>query len=260
MATKLGILAWDAARTLSTVAVVFLAGCAGNLPEPASVAQGTNRHISDLEVPAAGASNQPETDAVRYIRHRIAAQNYCSERGNQLTGFAGQVTRSAQKRTLWGAVVTAGLGGAGGIATAVSASSQSVNSGGTINGQSGTTVLGAVTAGVTLLGTALTLAVIGPPPSDTLAAIDKADGKMLADWQAFSTACPIAPTTAVSGEWYTQCTVQADGVPATCASELLAVQLKAPPYQPPPDPPIAATPLVPSPAPAPGVSPQPTHS
>lgn len=161
---------------------------------------------------------------------------------NRLQAFALQKKTSAASRTLWGAVVTAALGAGGGIATAVSSSQQSIN-GTSINGQGATTALGAVTAGVTLVGTALTLAVIGPAPADVLAAIDKADARVIADWGAFAQNCPVVPVvppgqTWTDGQysaWYGQCSGLGDSAAIQCTSDFKAVGLVVEPYNPPPD-------------------------
>jgi hypothetical protein len=85
-----------------------------------------------------------------------------------LADAALQEKNRAAKRTLWGGVITAAIGAGGAIATAYSSSQQSATSGAapgaavTINGKDTTTALGAITAGVTAVGAAVTPT--GKPP------------------------------------------------------------------------------------------------
>ena len=240
-------------RSISPVVIAMcVAGCAVALPEPSApngkTSEGTSAHVADVGgeslavIPVTVLTAQD-----KYIRHRLGAQKRCSQMDNGLQAFALQLKTGAQTRTLWGSVTTAFLGAGGAIATAISSSTQTVN-GSNINGQNLTTVLGAVTAGVTAVGTALTLAVIGPAPADTLAAINDADKKVVSEWAKFDTACPIAPPSGTT--WndanYTTCSASADGAAVNCTADFTSVRLRAPDYVPPSDgpsaPPAAAPP------------------
>ncbi len=239
-----GLIASTSMRNCVRYALLALAisGCSGSLPEPGlgGVARARIADVPELmPPPGSRAPAIPQGAAARYATHRLASYGQCTAMESRLDAFALELKTSAASRTLWGAVATAFVGSGGSIATAVSSSQQTVGGNGSnINGKDLTTVLGAVTAGTTAVVGAITIAVIGPPPADTLTAIDTANKQMVAAWTNFDAACPVFPVSWTDDK-YLACSAQADQTAVNCTVLLTSVRLKAAPYKPPPDAPLA---------------------